>query len=469
MTEFLTHNWLILNVLIPLISACFIAISNNSNIARNIFISIAPLLLILTIFAPTRPESYALGDWPAPVGIEYVLDDLNFPFIIYAHIILLIFSLNLSWLRFDTEKSIDKSYRHLLYAIIIAAHTGCIGILITGDIFNLYVFIEIAALANYSLISMGRNKLAVIGAFEYLIIGTIAATLILIGIGMMFSATGTLNMHHMFQLLADNHASRMVHMGVLLFSIGVLVKVALFPLHFWMIKAYNATSGSVLTYIASISGATGFYILLRFIYSIIGIDVFQELGLNMLLNGLAIVAILVGSFLAYRSHQLRQLVLFSATIHIGYICLMIANKASISMCIQYILADGMMKFILFYFITQVEIGRDSVVQLHDLEGLARKYPVFSSIITFNLISNMGLPITVGFFNKMNLFYTLMQNINYVAFVTVIISSIIGIEYNFRIIRKLYIGPKELSIRLHLENNKLGLLIATILSFGLIFI
>ena len=147
---------------------------------------------------------------------------------------------------------------------------------------------------------------------------------------------------------------------------------------------------------------------------------------------------------------------------------MIANKASINMCIQYILADGMMKFILFYFITQVEIGRTSV-QLDELEGPARRYPILCALMTFNLISNMGLPITIGFFNKMNLLYTLMHNINYVAFAAVIISSIMGIEYNFRIIRKLYIGPKELSIRIHLENNKIGLLIVTILSLGLIFI
>jgi len=161
MNEFLTHHWLILNVLIPLITTCLIAISNNSAIARNLFISIAPLLLILAFFLPPILSHYALGDWPAPIGIEYILDNLNLPFIIYSHIILLIFSLNLSWLRFDTEKSISKSYRHLLYAIIMGAHTGFIGIYVTGDIFNLYVFIEIASLASYTLISMGRSKLAV--------------------------------------------------------------------------------------------------------------------------------------------------------------------------------------------------------------------------------------------------------------------------------------------------------------------
>jgi len=468
MIEFLVHHWLILNVLIPLISACFIAISNSISVARKIFISIASILLILALFAPPLSTNYALGDWPAPIGIEYILDNLNMPFIIYSHVILLLFSFNISLLRFDTEKSITHHSKHLLYAIIIAAHTGFVGILMTGDIFNLYVFIEIASLASYALVSMGKNKTALVGAFEYLVIGTIAATLILIGIGMLFSTTGTLNMKHMCQILSDNHASRMVHMGILLFTIGTLVKVALFPLHFWMIKAYNASSGSILTYVASISSATGFYILLRFIYSVVGVEIFNELGMNIVLNGLGILAILIGSFLAYKTYDLRKIVLFSATVQIGYICIMIGNKAPANMCIQYILSDGMMKFIMFYFIAQVEIGR-SDVQLHELEGLSRKHPVLSGVMTFNLISNIGLPISVGFFNKMNLLYTLMQNINYIAFIAVIISSIIGIEYNFRIIRRLYLAPTEFSIKLYMKNNKIGLLMATILGFGIIFI
>ena len=468
LTQFLTHNWLILNVLIPLISACVIAICNNRTIARRIFISIAPLLLALGIFVPNMDTNYALGDWPAPVGIEYILDDLNFPFIIYAHIMLLLFSLNISWLRLDTEKSISKQYRHLLYAVLIAAHTGFIGILVTGDIFNLYVFIEISTLASYALISMGRNNQAVHGAFEYLVIGTIAATLILLGIGMLFSATGTLNMKHMMLLLEDNHGSRMVYMGVLLFTIGTLVKVALFPLHFWMIKAYSWTSGSILTYIASISGATGFYILLRFIYSIIGMEIFAQFGMNLILNSLGIIAILAGSLYAYRSYNLRQIVLFSATVQVGYICLMIANKAPALICVQYILADGMMKFVLFYFITQLEIGKRDITLL-DLEGLSHRFPILCGLMTFNLISNMGLPITIGFFNKMNLLYALMNNMNQAAFIAVIISSIVGIEYNFRIIRKMYIGEKAMAMRLYLGNNRLGLIIATLLGFGLILL
>lgn len=468
MIEFLAHHWLILNVLIPLISACFIAISNDISISRRIFISIAPLLLILALFAPPLSTNYALGDWPAPIGIEYILDNLNLPFIIYSHVILLLFSFNISLVRFDTDKSIAQNAKHILYAVIIAAHTGFVGILVTGDIFNLYVFIEIASLASYALVSLGKNKKALVGAFEYLVTGTIAATLILIGIGMLFSATGTLNMKHMHQMLLDNHSSRMVHIGILLFTIGTLVKVALFPLHFWMIKAYNAASGSILTYVASISSATGFYILLRFIYSVVGVEIFDELGINIILNALGILTILIGSFLAYKSYDLRKIILFSATVQIGYICIMIANKAPTTMCIQYVLADGMMKFIMFYFITQVEIGR-SEVQLYELKGLSCKHPVLCGIMTFNLISNMGAPISIGFFNKMNLLYTLIQNINYIAFIAVIISSIIGIEYNFRIIRKLYLIPTEFSIKLYMRNNKIGLLIATILGFGLIFI
>ena len=188
--------------------------------------------------------------------------------------------------------------------------------------------------------------------------------------------------------------------------------------------------------------------------------------MNLILNSLGIMAILAGSIFAYRSYDLRQIILFSATVQIGYICLMIGNKAPILMCVQYILADGLIKFILFYFVTQLEIGRNSL-HLGALEGLSSRAPLLSGLIAFNLISNMGLPITVGFFNKMNLLYVLMQNMNQAAFVPVIIASIIGIEYNFRIIRKIYIGDRSVAMKLYLNNNRLSLIFATLFGFGLI--
>lgn len=468
MSDFLTSHWLILNILVPLISTCLIAISNSARLSRYIFISIAPLLLALATFMPSDNTSYALGDWPAPIGIEYILDNLNFPFIIYSHIILLLFSFSLRWLILGAEQTIEKQYRHLLYAIIIAAHTGFVGILVTGDIFNLYVFIEIASLASYALISLGRNKFAVVGAFEYLIIGTIGATLILLGIGMLFSVTGTLNMKHMHNLLPGHYSSHMVQMGILLFIIGTLIKVALFPLHFWMVKAYTYTTGIILTYIASISGVTGFYILLRFIYSVIGLDAFIATGMDIGLSTIGICAIIICSIPAYLSTTLRQIVLFSATIQVGYICIMIANKGDIALCMRYIFADGLMKLVLFYFITQVEIGRRSI-KIYELEGLAHRYPILCAIMTFNIISNMGMPITIGFFNKLNLLYLLIQSSNYIAFVAVIIASIIGVEYNFRLIRALYTGTTTDSIKLFIPGNLWGLFLTTSLGFGLIFI
>lgn len=469
MTEFLTSHWLILNVLIPLVCACFISMTFSIYNSLKIFMSVPPILLILAIFAPNKGSNYALGGWFQPVGIEYILDDLNFPFVIYLHIILLLFTFNLSWIRLDAERSIAKNYRHLLYAILMAAHTGFVGIVVTGDIFNLYVFIEIASLASYALISIGKNKFASHAAFEYLIIGTIGTTLILIGIGMIFSATGALNMNYINSMLSGNILlSRMVYMGILFFIVGILVKIALFPLHFWMIRAYNYTSGVILIYIASVSGVVGFYILLRFIYTVIGIEIFEKLGIDFIINLLGIMAIIYGAYVAYRSEKLRDFVLFSSVTQIGYICMMIATKTSPLLCAQYIMADGFIKFVLFYFITQVEIGRNSI-QLNDLIGMKYKYPIMSAIITFNLISNMGLPITIGFFNKINLLYSLMNNVNIIGFIIVILVSLIGVEYNFKIIKILYSGSRSSSIKLYCTNNMLALIAATILGFGLIFL
>lgn len=465
MTEFLSHNWLVLNVLIPLIGACFSVLSGSSTLSRRIMFCVTALLLTLLAFAPEINTNYMLGDWPAPYGIEYIFDEINFPLIIYLQLILLIFCLNIFHFRIEVERSISSKYRYLPYAVIMAAHAGFTGILVTGDIFNLYVFIEISSLASYALISLGRDKESVKGAFEYLIIGTIAATLILFGIGMLFSFTGHLNMKHIAKILSKGYDFRLVDMGILLFVIGALVKVALFPLHFWFINAYRSASGSILTYIASISGVVGFYIILRFIYSVIGLELFTTTGSFVIMNALGIISILAASICAYKSYSLRDVALFSAIVQVGYIALMIANKTPIDICQQYMIADGLMKFLLFYFISQIEFGAENI-NISSLEGLGHRYPFLGGIVTIGLISNIGLPFTIGFFNKMNLLYALTLSKNYIGFVAVILASIIGIEYNFRIIKTIYLGSREISMRIYFDIKWLVPMLVTISSFGL---
>ncbi|MGV2431957.1 MAG UNVERIFIED_CONTAM: cation:proton antiporter [Rickettsiaceae bacterium] len=423
----------------------------NIKQVRILTFSVSIILIALGFFAPDLGARYNIGDWKAPIGIEYVLDHINYTIVIYLNIILFLFSLSFMWLSTYLEESTANQYKPFIYAILLIAHTGFMGIALTGDIFNLYVFIEISSIASYSLIYISNNKYGIVASLEYLIIGSIAATFILLGIGMIFSICGTLNMHDMMGHIAQNTTSKILNIGIIIFFIGVLIKLASFPLHFWMVKAYTYTSSSILMYIASISSVMGFYILLRFIYSVIGYDLFISMGLNSMIGLVATLGIITGAILALRAENFREIILFSTTSNIGYILLMLISTNNVNMILQYALADGCFKFFIFGFITLKTSDKNSF-------GI-------SVLAIINIFSNLGLPITVGFFNKVNLLMILLEQSSYIYFALAIIASVIAINYNFRMI--FYITNSISRVRANIKIIlPMGLL--TMLSFGLIF-
>ena len=139
---------------------------------------------------------YDLGNWEPPYGIEYVVDSLS------AFVMLFVSGLGAIVLLYappSVDQEIPEKKQYLFYASYLLCLTGLLGICITGDLFNVFVFLEISSLSSYALISMGRTRRAPLAAFQYLIMGTIGATFILIGIGLVYQMTGTLNMADMFQ------------------------------------------------------------------------------------------------------------------------------------------------------------------------------------------------------------------------------------------------------------------------------
>lgn len=451
MNEFLTQNWLVLNLLIPLLTALTILLKRDASFARKAFIFSSIISILLIFFMPKMGARYYFGGFEAPIGIEYQLDRLNFTIISYLNIILALFAMSLPWLKKSLEGNLQENKKHFLYSIILFAHLGFIGIASTGDIFNLYVFIEISSLSSYVLISMGSNRHSIVAAMDYLIIGTIAATFILVSIGMLYSISGTLNMEDMSEAIRDHMNSRIMIVSALMFVFGSLLKLAIFPLHAWIIKTYRHTSSAILTYMANISVVIGFYTIIRFIHSIMGVDIFDLIGMNIILQIVATIAMLAGAYLAYNAVIFRDIVLYSSIVQMGYILMMISATFDVDLIIQYILADGVMKFIFFVYIAQ------------DEDGVRQVLPSYLTI--FGILSNIGLPISVGFFNKVNLLTILLENMNYIGFVPVIIASVIGIDYNFRMINRIIL---DIDQSIKGMKYSYSLIMATILSLSLIF-
>lgn len=264
-----------LGVMIPFFGALIIALIKNERIAWLLSTGTILLSTILSILAlatiTNSPYSYSFGGWHGATGIEYKIDSLNQAIIVILNLIILFFLLFTKELMAKSVTAhIETKRRNLVYSLLLFAHTGYIGVISTNDLFNAYVFIEISSLATYVLISKGRSKMALVGAFDYLMLGTIGATLILIAIGFLFAKTGSLNITDIHQILKDSTGSnKLVITSVVFFITGCILKMSFFPMHFWMIRAYSNTSPILLTYFAAISSFFGVYLILRFLEFVI--------------------------------------------------------------------------------------------------------------------------------------------------------------------------------------------------------
>jgi multicomponent Na+:H+ antiporter subunit D len=424
----LIKHFLALQVLLPFFGALFSILTFRYRLATRIIavISIA-LSLFLSIYGLSvinkETVSYNFGDWHAPIGIEYRLDYLNQPIIIYINCVLLFFLIFCNKLVTNTIlKFLDKKRQSLFYAVLLFAHSGYLGIVSTNDLFNLYVFIEISSLSSYVLMAQGNNPRAVIGAFDYLMLGTVGATLILIGIGFLLSSTGSLNMLDVSMLLKTHYDSKIVMLGISFFLIGSILKTAFFPMHFWMIRAYSSSAPVILTYLASISSIIGIYIILRFIHFTIDYNVIIKY-LSNFISLIALATIILCTYFACRSQRVRNIVIYSSSVQIGYMFLLLVIPRGESLLFPFLFADSLNKIALFLIIAYSDISKPFSM-------------LWRVLVVFSLTYSCGLPISSMFFIKISIFELLIVENMWLEFVIVVISSAMSLLYHYKIAKKL---------------------------------
>jgi len=269
-------NFPVLVIILPLISALIIPVAGRISrffdwylTVLSTFVSfLFSITLLKTVMTGGR-ISYRLGGWEPPWGIEYAVDYLNGFVLVVISFIAFIVAV---YARRSVQKDIEESKTSLFYAVYMLFFTGLMGITITGDIFNLYVFVEISALAGYALVAMGKKRAALVASYNYLILGTVAATFILLGIGYLYMVTGTLNMADLSQRLPELYDSTVVRTAFAFLMVGISLKLALFPLHVWLPNVYTNAPSVVSALMAATSAKVGAYVLIRIMFTVFSID-----------------------------------------------------------------------------------------------------------------------------------------------------------------------------------------------------
>lgn len=395
--------------------------------------------LLLNQVLETGPISYALGGWSPPWGIEYRVDLLN------AYVIMLVALIGavvLTYAPASIAHEIDADNEPYFYAAFLLCLTGLLGICITGDAFNVFVFLEISSLATYGLISLGRDRRALTAAYNYLILGTIGATFILIGIGLLYMMTGTLNMADLAVRLKEVNHTRTVAVAVAFLSVGLTLKLALFPLHVWLPNAYAYAPSVVTAFVAATATKVSVYAFLRFVFTIFGADfAFGTMHIDLLLLPLALLGIFAASAVAIFQTDLKRLLAYSSVAQIGYMMLGISfgTVTGLTAGIVHLFNHALMKSALFLAVGCIFLRTNSV-QLDDLSGLGKRLPVTSFAFVLGGLGLIGVPLTVGFISKWYLILGALERGWWPVAGLVVISSLMALVYIWRFVEIAYFRP-----------------------------
>lgn len=433
-----------LQVLLPLFGAVICALLPRGNWAWFVALVVSlamPLIAgsLLIQVMTDGPISYAMGDWQPPYGIEYRVD-------IFSAFILLLVSLMgavmIPYARPSIAHEIEADRQAWYYAIYLLCLCGLLGMAITGDAFNAFVFMEISSLATYALLAMGRDRRALLSAYQYLIMGTIGATLYVIGVGLLYSMTGTLNLVDMAQRLAGIETSRPVLAALAFLTVGISLKLALFPLHVWLPNAYAYAPSTATVFLAATATKVAIYLLLRFFFSVFGAAIiFADLPVSEIFLILSLAAMFGASIVAVFQDNVKRMLAYSSVAQVGYITLgiAIANKTGLTGGIVHLFNHALMKGALFMAVGAV-FFRIGSVKLDDFAGLGKKMPITMGAFLVAGLSIIGAPGTAGFVSKWYLgLGAFEQGWWWLAFLLVA-SSLISVIYIGRIVEVAWFRP-----------------------------
>ncbi len=431
----------VLVVVVPLLTAPLLVLLRAPAAVRILSLlaaaasTAAAVTLALTVEAPI---SYHLGGWPPPIGIEYRVTQAT-AFVLALVTTIATFSLLLG--ARGTRSEVTNGRTHLFYAAFLLCLAGLLGMVVTGDAFNVFVFLEISSLSTYALVAMGRRRRAFTAALNYLILGTIGGTFVLIGIGLLFQMTGTLNAldiaRHMTQ--AEVGGTRTVQVAFAFLVVGFGIKLAVFPLHQWLPNAYAESPSAVSSFLAGTATKVIYFQTMRALLVLFGASyVFGTLRFGLFLGVLSLLGMFAGSLAAIYQTSLKRLLAYSSIGQVGYLTLALSfgSEAGTYAGLLHMGAHAITKTALFVVAAAIVsgVGTD---RIDALAGLGKRLPLCAFAFVLGGLGLIGVPGTAGFVSKWALLEAALADghLGYAA--ALLLSSLLAVVYVWRVVEVMY--------------------------------
>jgi len=453
-------------VSLPIVGSKYVSWCRPLTIGSVSLMSILAIVNLVTVLA--RGEiRYVFGGWAVPLGIEWVDDGLAAVVILTVSLLAVI---SLTYGEGDPGAARQRSPA-LYFTLILLLISALTGIVLAADLFNVFVFLEVAALTSYALVGAAGGR-ALVSAFRYLILGSFGATLYLLGVSYLYVATGTLNMADMATRLPALMTSSSVVSGLIFLFLGLSIKMALIPLHGWLPDAYSDAPSAISPILASSVTKVALVAWLRIMFSVVGPS--AEVGhvpVIVLLDVLGITAAVAGGVLALAQVEIKRMFAYGGISHIGLVLIGVSmgNATGFAGGLFYLINDAVMQAALFI-LAGASLHYYGARTLDDLKAVRERSPWMTGALVVAAMSMIGLPPTGGFFGKWNIVLGALQAESYGAVIAVLLSTLLTLAYFVKLLGSLFWrAPSPTDRRLEIPKTlsvSLGALAAAMIGLGL---
>ena len=462
-------------VAVPLGIAFFIPlVSRKIRVLADILGNTATLaVLILAVLLFKSRGSYSLGGWDPPIGISWVLDG-------FSNLMLVIVNLISFTATLFSSKYMERyTAKYKYYSLFLLMVAGMNGVVLTGALFNLFVFLEIASVASYALVAFGGNHEELEASFKYLILASIGSTLILFGIAFTYGATGYLNMASIANTISSGGKNPILLFAVVFFIVGFGIKAALVPFHPWLPDAHPSAPAPISAMLSGVLiKALGIYALTRVLFNVIG----MTLVFGWVLITIVILSMVVGVFLAVGQWDFKRLLAYHSISQMGYVILAIGlggtilagggNGTAASLAILggvfHLANHSVFKSLLFLCSGSIEYSAGTR-QLKEMGGLLEQMPLTRTTCSIASLSIAGVPPFNGFWSKLIIVIACFQaGFPWLAAITILVSFVTLLSF-LKVLRYAFLGKLPDALRQVRESPLLmstALVILAILCMGM---
>jgi len=407
-----------------------------------------------------KPVHVSIGGFLPPFGINLVAGPVGILFTILIALVGFLVSIY----AFTYIKEKDQEKYHMLYLLLL---TGATGVVLTGDIFNLFVFFEILCISSYSLVAYFGDKADIESAVKYLIQGAIGSSLVLIGIGLLYGQFGTLNMADIASHIHSVN-SIPIFVPLVLLITGFGVEAAIFPLNAWLPDAHSSAPSSISAILSGIAIEVGLYAMVRVVFTLFGAS-----SILTFLLFLGVITLLIGELCAFSQENIKRMLAYSSIGQIGLIvfALSIASSYGVTGGLFQLVSHTLGKALLFLAAGYM-IYRSGSMNISSFEGMGRKMPYTSLAFTIGAFSIVGLPPFIGFPGKFMIVKAALfkqEMLFTILIFFILLATIIEGAYFFRVLQVIYFKGEKSTLSQKREIAPLSILIPIFIFVGLIVV